>query len=46
MFQGILCDSAHDEKYPLTTVAAIRSSHAGEEEGDRPAVGEADDAHA
>ena len=28
MFHGTLCDSAHDEKYPLTTAAATRSSQA------------------
>ena len=28
MFQGILWDSAHDEKNPLTTAAATRSSMA------------------
>ena len=28
MFHGILWDSAHDEKYPLTTAAATRSSQA------------------
>ena len=46
MFQGTLCASAHDEKYPLTTAAATRASHGGQEEGHRPPVGEADHAHA
>ena len=45
MFHGILWDSAHEEKYPLTTDARDSLVARGEEERRRRAVGEADDAH-